>query len=291
MEKKENGKGKRKIVQVLEILLLIAALAAPVLWLCRDKIGQIHVDFAGVMQDIKVIFSGSNHNSRPLTAEEEEMRKEIEKYAGDPYVSVTRELKEDGEELRLEFGPGRYVVGGHIPEGSYRISGSEVCDNRIDVKDEENKIDHFWDLQFDAKQGESGLYVEDVRLYKGAQVLISGSEKLVFYTQNGQPEEMESGEKNPLTKEVEFREQEMYAGEDFEPGVYDIVVKEGGGSVGVTWAGAYENYYLSAAGKEYYTDRACNLELTEGTKVAQSDIDQMNARIVLVPSEKVFPKE
>ena len=64
--------------------------------------------------------------------------------------------------------------------------------------------------------------LEDVRLYEGAVVSISGAVSLDFHSENAQTQAM-SAETNPLTESVTLEADRTYtAGVDFPEGNYDI---------------------------------------------------------------------
>lgn len=144
----------------------------------------------------------------------------------DPYETALEngyELSEYGEDLELRLTSGKYIVGVHIPEGSYRAEEMEEYD-AVKINDPERSI---YLYEYPAKEGDS--YLDDLRLFEGAFVEITAQDAVTLTTGNAQP--LESME-NPLTKEYEFEgDIKKTAGTDFEAGVYDLQAIQGAGEV------------------------------------------------------------
>lgn len=138
----------------------------------------------------------------------------------DPYEFVSRELSDTGEHFENVLEPGLYRGGVHIPEGRYDIyleeGQGEAC-----VDDCENSI-YIW--QFFGDEESNGELKEwnDVRIYEGAVLEVSGNVRLFIVTENGQTADMK-GISNPLKEEVALTQgRELTAGKDFPAGVYDF---------------------------------------------------------------------
>ena len=162
----------------------------------------------------------------------------------DPYAYVEEELPETGESVEVELPSGRYIVGLHIPSGKYTADPKGEYDS-IQVRDSDQGI-YLYEYRGDTASEES--FLDDLRLYPGAVVIISAQTPVPFTSDNAQTGDLEAGMENPLTQRVEVGEDQMLeAGVDFEPGTYDIQVASGSGSVniavpdetGETWGETY----------------------------------------------------
>ena len=208
-------------------------------------------------------------------------------YVG-PYEYVERELSETGEHYETELGQGEYLVGVHLPEGSFT---AELLDGRggLSLEDMENGI-YIWQAFGTQAEYDELQVLEDVRLYKGAHVTIKDAMLLRMTTENGQTEDMEFVE-NPMTESVSLEKDEtLEAGEGIVPGVYDLHAVT---SEEADWGtlrcrisddayedGYYEvSYWLSG---EEMDDTYRNLYLKEDMEITAEDIS-----FELTPSEVI----
>ena len=195
--------------------------------------------------------------------EYEEVPYEIE----DEYQWVQRELSDTGEYYEQKLGPGYYYVGVHIPEGSYTVSRVQGSYGYMNVKDEQNSI--YMSPSFAANDDNTYYHevVEDVRLYEGACVDISGDIYLHFSTENAQMDTM-WGMENPQDSESVIllyeSEQEYVVGEDISPGIYDIFVEEEWADVYLTYDAYNYYWWLDADTNEA---RCNNIPLAEGMTI------------------------
>lgn len=136
-----------------------------------------------------------------------------------PYASVTRQIPDEGDQMEYRLDSGSYIVGVHIPEGVYQ---AETNDD-FDVVSVNDDVENIYLYEYEEKEG--GNYLDDLRLYQGAEVEIDATTPVVLTTSNAQTAMM-AGEDNPLT-ETYVLSGEQTAGENFEPGVYDLEVTEG----------------------------------------------------------------
>lgn len=137
----------------------------------------------------------------------------------DPYGNVQDTLRETGEYWEQQVGSGMYQVGVDIPEGEYKVSGSQG--SSFEVHDLSNYItDAVW---FGEEEGKVDT-AEGVKLFAGAMICVDGMEPVTFISENAQTQELQERMKNPLTESVEI-EGTMVAGKDFPAGTYDIKVK------------------------------------------------------------------
>ena len=128
----------------------------------------------------------------------------------DPYQFAARELSDSGDVYDALLGQGKYYVGVNIPEGSYTV---ELADGEgsLNVDDPENGIYLYQYFGYDEDYGDKTL-LEDVRLYEGAAVSISGQVRLDFHSENAQVQSM-SYETNPLTESVPLEAGRTYTAE------------------------------------------------------------------------------
>lgn len=132
------------------------------------------------------------------------------------YEYVTRELSETGQLYDAELGQGEYIVGVHIPEGSYTVEKIKGDYTYLMLDDFENMI--YIGEDFSSGVGK----IENLRCYTGAKICIDGKDvSLRFQTKNGQNDATESLE-NPLEESVDVKNGYV-AGVDFPAGTYDIV--------------------------------------------------------------------
>lgn len=203
----------------------------------------------------------------------------------DPYAYVEEALPETGESVEFQLPSGRYIVGLHIPSGKYTADPKGEYDS-IQVRDSDQGI-YLYEYRGDTASEES--FLDDLRLYPGAVVIISAQTPVPFTSDNAQTEDLEEGMDNPLTQTVEVGEDQMLeAGLDFEPGTYDIQVASGSGSVniavpdetGETWG----ETYLSMGG-DYGSDGTLyqNYIFPEGGTIHCDE----GIRVTLTPSKMI----
>ena len=207
-------------------------------------------------------------------------------YGYDPYAYVTREIPAEGESYSHEFSQGDYIVGTHIPEGTYTVETTDGSYMSLSVDDYENGVYLYESLDEDTEK------VEDIRLYAGASVSVLGDGYLTLSAQNAQTGSME-GQPNPLTETVDVAGgQTLTAGEDFPAGVYDITVVSGYGAPDVTVydeSGSEIGYlypWISDSSEAERTYR--NAVLPEGAVFANEDED---LELRLVPSETIASED
>lgn len=203
----------------------------------------------------------------------------------DPYEYVTREIPETGSTYETTLGGGIYQVGIHIPEGIYhaRLAGEG---GGLQISDAENLIyDSVWfgeDEEYDEV-----MEADDLRLYNGAQITISGGTVLSFTTSNAQPLTQETTA-NPLTESVMPDEGTYVAGDGLIPeGIYDVVLEDSDRYVSFSLDLVYpddSSEYLWASRDSGSSEgRIRNVILPAGTEVTLS-----GDPVKFVPSEGYF---
>lgn len=147
----------------------------------------------------------------------------------DHYQYVTREIPKEGESADYELASGNYVAGVEIPEGIYTVTPQDDYDT-VQIDDPENSI-----YLYEYTEGKKDK-IKDIRLYKGAHLILNCRTTVKLHTDNAQDvEAMETaGQSNPLTESVDIKGQKtLTAGRDLEPGIYDLSRVSGAGNVDV----------------------------------------------------------
>lgn len=205
-----------------------------------------------------------------------------EEYVEDRYVSVTRELSEDGELYDMVLEAGTYIVGVHIPEGTYYIEEEQAeTYGGFYLEDDENLI--YFGESFD--EDDEIEIIEDIRCYAGAK--LSVRERARFVSENAQTGSM-TGLANPLTEEVTVSDG-FVAGTDFPAGTYDVVMQSGDTSFAYLvpgtipensdeeYEGVTERFWIDTSDGTFVKK---NIYMPSGTKIM---IDA--GEVQLVPSE------
>ena len=203
-------------------------------------------------------------------------------YEYDPYAYVTREIPAEVESYSQQFSQGDYVVGVHIPEGTYVADSSGEDYISLSVDDSENGIYLYESLDADTTQ------VDDIRLYTGAVVTVSGDGYLTLSADNAQTGQM-GGQANPLTESVSIRGgQTVTAGDDFPAGVYDIRAAYGYGSPEITVydedGNELQTLYIWISDSSVTESSYLNAVLPEGTVIVNADED---LDLELTPSQTI----
>lgn len=211
---------------------------------------------------------------------------EVQELPMDIYENMVRELSEEGETFEISLSSGRYTVGCQLPEGQYTVTAGEDAENVwFSVEDlVENCFYNSWWLS-DYQTDEGTYEIEDVRLYQGAVLTINGAGTLIFETENGQIEQMQTPKKNPLTQKITVTSEEIVVGTDIQPGVYDVQALENEGILVVVDEEGYgQEYYLDS--DEWYDPSGFrNLILLEGDTVS---VSEEGFSAVLIPSENIY---
>ena len=151
------------------------------------------------------------------------IEKEIDLEDGqyDVYTRSTREAFTEGESCEMILTQGNYIVGMHIPEGTYTAEFIEGGGIVVSI-DPQNQI---YIQDFFSDEADDGIVkIENWRLYNGAIIDIPNKVTVAFSTDTAQPLS-EIPIENPLTEVVALTEQGI-AGIDFPAGIYDISTNE-----------------------------------------------------------------
>lgn len=211
-----------------------------------------------------------------------------EEYVEYPYESVEREISKEGSEEEYLLHRGDYVVGIHIPEGNYTAEGDDPL-GMIQVEDPANGIYLYESME----ESENG-YLDDLWLYKGAHVIVETESAVRFSTENAQLSDM-YGVENPLTETVQITgDKTLEAGKDFAPGIYDLEVKEGSGTLEVVFCREEGDAYEESVVREIYFSEGeyteyKNLVLAPGIKLMFEEAQSVSLK--LAPSGKIENEE
>lgn len=180
--------------------------------------------------------------------EYEVVQEEISPYVSDDeYLYVMRELPESGETFKDSLSQGNYLVGVHIPEGTYRIDLNSGNYGSIYVKDPDN----FIYLSYSIGEGESCQYLENVRLYEGAYFEIYGNVDLQFLSENAKAWDPEYDSAELGDEIYLFDEGDTFIVDDVNmAGVYELEVTEGWATLTTT----YQDENGNTISKSFWVD-------------------------------------
>lgn len=209
-QKRQNsGASRSRAVIVIVILVILICIAGPVLF----QIGKSVIE-TGTVPD-----TDSWQSAVDSLFSDDDSSLDLNDY--DAYDYVTREIPEDGTDYEVTLSDGFYQVGIHIPEGVYHVELAEESAD-LHIADTENIIyDSVW--FGDETEYDEVTEADDIRLYNGAEISITGGGSLLFTTDNAQPFTQETAA-NPLTESFILEEGSSTAGEYIPEGMYDILL-------------------------------------------------------------------
>lgn len=196
----------------------------------------IIVSIVGLVENNHIDFSGNDMNW--------ENHESSKTYSDDYYDFVTYEISDSGESYTDTLYAGYYTVGYDLPEGVYTMN-LESGSGSVEINNDGQKIYMYESLGTD--YGYETL--ENVRLYQGTQIIVSGGTELEVSTENAQMAVAASKAENPLdpvSGTVEVADHALVAGIDFPEGTYDIWCTDSFGVVSLTYGQSgtddYETY-------------------------------------------------
>lgn len=196
----------------------------------------IIVSIVGLVENNHIDFSGNDMNW--------ENHESSKTYSDDYYDFVTYEISDSGESYTDTLYAGYYTVGYDLPEGVYTMN-LESGSGSVEINNDGQKIYMYESLGTD--YGYETL--ENVRLYQGTQIIVSGGTELEVSTENAQMNQAISKTENPLDPvngTVEVTDRALVAGIDFPEGSYDIWCTDSFGVVSLTYGQSgtddYETY-------------------------------------------------
>lgn len=201
----------------------------------------------------------------------------------DPYQGAQYDLPEEGDEYYITLYPGAYVVGTHIPEGTYEAYLNEGQSGYVEIRDAANDI-YIFEKLGEKEEQES---VADLRLYQGGYFVVSTGIVVELESANVQSTDMISVQ-NYLAAEPVIVKEKMVVGEDFPGSAYDILYtpadQHEAGSLYCTIPIGDMSYALrisfnGASGNQYYY----NLVLPEGAEIEPDGLEF----VTLTPSPKL----
>lgn len=210
-KRQSSGAARSRAVIVIVILVILICIAGPVLF----QIGKSVIE-TGTVPD-----TDSWQSTVDSLFSDDDSSLDLNDY--DAYDYVTREIPEDGTDYEVTLSDGFYQVGIHIPEGVYHVELAEESAD-LHIADTENIIyDSVW--FGDETEYDEVTEADDIRLYNGAEISITGGGSLLFTTDNAQPFTQETAA-NPLTESFILEEGSSTAGEYIPEGMYDILLAE-----------------------------------------------------------------
>ena len=265
-----SGTARSKAAIVIVILVILVCTAGPVLF----QIGKAVTETGSV--------TGADSWQSAVDSLFSDNDSTLDDY--DPYEYVTREIPEDGTDYEVTLSNGFYQVGIHIPEGIYHIERAGGSAD-LHIADSGNIIyDSLW--FGDETEYDEITEADDIRLYNGSEISITGGGFLFFTTGNAQPFTQETAA-NPLTGSFILEEGTCTAGEDIPEGIYDIIPAEDAGSIwfslDLLYPNGYSEYLWTPGGSEASEKRILNVIIPDGTELTL-DGDP----IELVPAEGYF---
>lgn len=272
-QKKQNSEAARsRAAIIIVILVILICTAGPVLF----QVGKSMIETGSVpdadswQSAVAPLFSDDDSSSDPGD------------YA--PYEYVTREIPEDGTDYEVTLSDGYYQVGIHIPEGIYHIERAGGSAD-LHIADTENIIyDSLW--FGDETEYDEITEADDIRLYNGSEISITGGGSLSFTTGNAQPLTQETSA-NPLTGSFVLEEGTCTAGEDIPEGIYDIILAENDESIwfglDLLYPNGYSEYLWPPGGSGTSEQRILNVIIPAGTELTLE-----GGPIELVPSGGYF---
>ncbi len=186
-----------------------------------------------------------------------------------------------GDEFSANLTSGAYIVGIHIPAGTYNIELLESDESYVWgylVVNRDGRM-----LTYGSIDEED--YFEEITLIDGDGLNLDSDVPAHFYTENAQPMTMEKIE-NPLTQTILFDYYEdKIAGIDFPAGTYDIYILENDyGSVKIDiyndFLSNQETYYSFYEEDVSLLEPIRHIEIPTGTRVSTDALI-----MELVPSE------
>lgn len=211
----------------------------------------------------------------------------------DVYLEDDRVMPDGGGEKTLELTSGYYVVGCHIPEGTYTIEAPQSGNNSIAlsleliIHDVENGS-QYYGLSPDASFFPRKMH--EVKLFAGTtlEINVTGVDaSLRFISENANLEMMARPAVNPNTEAFEFTST-VQAGVDFPAGLYHLTAERGNAEFTVEREGAdTKTIYLSTWNPDEWKDNYKNLYLSEGTQITVTTSFE-NPLFSLTPSKEYY---
>lgn len=191
-------------------------------------------------------------------------------------------LSETGETYMAAFSSGIYVIGVHIPEGTYTIK-LQGKHSYLLLEDMGNSI--YVEKNFKKSKENNDTYAKNLYCYSGAKLYIQG-DSLEFYSENAQIHDM-SGIENPQKATLELQ-MDSIAGKDFPIGTYNIAIEDSS-CPGVT-------IIIPKLPDMEFSDKVQldlksnigifhNIYMPSGTKILLKD--KSNSQISLIPSDTI----
>lgn len=208
--KSTKGSKIGKIIVIFYVIVIILSMAGGLIGNLFDRFPSGSYEFAV--------------EPEPVSVSEEIPSPYIE---DDSYSYAMYELSQEGDIFDEYLTQGNYQVGVHIPEGTYDINLIDGDYGSIWLKDVENVIY----LSFSIGEDADYQYLENVRLYEGAYLQITGNVELQFIADNAQEwiaaDVSEDSGLGTIRATYLIDEGDTIAGEAIPAGIYNLEVIDG----------------------------------------------------------------
>lgn len=193
------------------------------------------------------------------------------------------------------FGAGEYIIGQQIPRGTYRIELEEGSgEMSFYLNDSTNGLYEFWDFNHEDKGREEYIIevLENCKLLTDGVLQLRGQGRLRFICEKAYYEDIWEAVENPLKEERQVTDI-MEAGVDFEPGTYDLVMKEEGETdtafVAVESEDGLTETYPMSWEASYGMKKYVNLRLSEGMRISMESAGEY--QVFLRSSPVIYEKK
>lgn len=212
VEKTTKGSKIGKIIVILYILIMVLSMAGGLIGEVFDDLFSGSYEFT-IAPEPEPVIDGAEEIPSPYIDDES-------------YIYAMYELAEDGDTFDKNLMQGNYQVGIHIPEGTYDINLIGGDYGSIWIKDVENVVY----LSFSIGEDADYQYLENVRLYEGAYLQITGNVELQFTANNAQEWIVAGSSEESLDETATIywaNEGDTFtAGETLPSGIYNLEVMD-----------------------------------------------------------------
>lgn len=266
-------KKKKSLVKWIALIVILLNFLPALIMNLIDEFSYQFDDFTNQVDNLDI-----------FTEMEEEYLDDESEY--DPYEYLEKELAETGISYQTVLTAGNYIVGVDIPEGQYQAI---VLKNQgsLSVSDYENGI-----YLSEYLDDSDVTQMEDIRLFEGAKLSISGALEAELITENAKSDQLPTLQANPLTDTVSLAPGKYVAGENFPAGTYNLLAVEGYGSIDLMYLDEdgeeyYQDcYYMNADDQEYDPAEVKNVVIPEGYILVVDEIT-----VELQPSERILNED
>lgn len=208
-------------------------------------------------------------------------------------IEDDRVMTDGGEDAAYTLMPGYYLVGAHIPEGTYSVeamgdaAGEAVMSVKFSINECDGTKNQDYDLAADGNLFPKKLL--GVKLFAGTIVEVQGNGQqggVILLSDNAHMEEKQwQTVENPIDGARYFTDS-ITAGIDFDAGIYDIKALQGKGILEISGNEIDKTLFMSGA-DEMWKDSFQNFYFPEGTVITLQD-SQTDFQFELNPSGEYY---